>query len=90
MKSVLKSQEFCNLAAEELFSDKNTPSRGNAIQLLVSLGELGHDVSEAIWKRSAEQVRSIEMSKYLSVPPASVEIFRTPEGTLYNTAVIEQ
>lgn len=90
LKAVFKSREFCDHAVDQLFSDKSAQSRGNAIQLLVSLGELGHDVSDAIWKRSTEQVRSIDIAKYLAIPQSSVDIFKTPEGTLYNTRVIEE
>jgi len=87
----LKSDEFCHSLVDELFAkDADLPTRENAIQLVVSLGDSAHRLSEIFWERCTQALRTIDIKQCLQVDERTVGIFKTSEGTLFNTDVIEQ
>uniref|UniRef100_A0A915EVC0 Uncharacterized protein n=1 Tax=Ditylenchus dipsaci TaxID=166011 RepID=A0A915EVC0_9BILA len=87
--SFLKSEEHCEKIVEHVFAS-NALIRSNAIQMLISLGDLGHNISEVIWKNCVSLLHSIEIPTCIDVDEKNVQIFNTVEGVLVNTEVIEK
>ncbi|KAI1721194.1 protein ILITYHIA [Ditylenchus destructor] len=85
---LLNSEELCqNIVDGVLKAEK--ASRFNAIQMLVSLGDVGHKITDAIWDKCAKDLRSIDINTFLDMEDRLVEIYETPEGVLFNTEVID-
>lgn len=84
------SLEQIHLAVARIFETTNTDVRHNAIKLLMSAGDVAPHFRGAVWEHCAELLSQIDLERYLSVTEREVTIYKLPDGTLYNTDVIDQ
>jgi hypothetical protein len=52
--------------------------------------DLKNATGAELWKKAAEGLSKIQVDQYLSIDERELKIYETPEGTLYNTEVIDK
>uniref|UniRef100_A0A0N4ZKM4 Translational activator GCN1 n=1 Tax=Parastrongyloides trichosuri TaxID=131310 RepID=A0A0N4ZKM4_PARTI len=86
---ILNSEHFKKLLKERLFNYPSLTVKENSIRILGCLEFGHHDIVNFIWKYLEEYFNNISLKKYYEISEEEMEIYKTPEGVLYKTSVIE-
>uniref|UniRef100_A0A7E4ZU80 TOG domain-containing protein n=1 Tax=Panagrellus redivivus TaxID=6233 RepID=A0A7E4ZU80_PANRE len=97
LRDLVHSDDFCNLVFDRVLATKDGVLRANVIRLLMSThfqnsagDDSGAFVADRFWTRFSKEIFAIDTTLFADITPAEVGIFRTPEGKLYNEAVIDE
>ncbi|KAK6101449.1 HEAT repeat family protein [Brugia pahangi] len=74
---------------DRIFCTKDIIIQCNAIRMLMSSGGVTENIRGVIWTYCTNLLNEIDIERYVSITDREVAIYNTPDGVLYNTAVLE-
>ncbi|VIO91325.1 Uncharacterized protein BM_BM6680 [Brugia malayi] len=74
---------------DRIFCTKDMIIQCNAIRMLMSSGGVTENIRGVIWTYCTNLLNEIDIERYVSITDREVAIYNTPDGVLYNTAVLE-
>uniref|UniRef100_A0A1I7Y9J1 TOG domain-containing protein n=1 Tax=Steinernema glaseri TaxID=37863 RepID=A0A1I7Y9J1_9BILA len=89
-EAFFSDETFCRDLVEKVFATKQLDVKVNMIRLLIAEGDTSFFMNGLIWQRINELVSTIDISEYYDIPENDHFIFNTPDGVLFNTAVIDK
>uniref|UniRef100_A0A1I8EAD8 TOG domain-containing protein n=1 Tax=Wuchereria bancrofti TaxID=6293 RepID=A0A1I8EAD8_WUCBA len=74
---------------DRIFCAKDVIIQCNAIRMLMSSGGVTKNIRSVVWAYCTNLLNEIDIERYVSITDREVAIYNTPDGVLYNTAVLE-
>ncbi|KAK0398217.1 hypothetical protein QR680_002482 [Steinernema hermaphroditum] len=89
-EAFFSDEEFCQNLVEIVFATVQLDVKVNMIRLLIAEGDTSSFMNATIWQKINTLLSAIDISDYYDIPENHYHIFSTPEGVLFNTAVIDE
>ncbi|KAK0399047.1 hypothetical protein QR680_002880 [Steinernema hermaphroditum] len=89
-EAFFSDEEFCQNLVEIVFATVQLDVKVNMIRLLIAEGDTSSFMNVTIWQKINTLLSAIDISDYYDIPENHYHIFNTPEGVLFNTAVIDE
>lgn len=86
-KEWLSSEATVSSLLTTVFGCADRSVRDDALAMLVSVGS--EQMKKALWSHVEKAMAEIDHEDYIDVPERSVQVWRCPEGTLFNKEVME-
>ncbi|MCP9259641.1 hypothetical protein DINM_002573 [Dirofilaria immitis] len=72
-----------------IFSTNDMVIQCNSVKMLISSGRMTQNIRNTFWTYCTDLLNEIDVERYISITDREVAIYNTPDGVLYNTAVLE-
>ncbi|KAL4003546.1 HEAT repeat family protein [Acanthocheilonema viteae] len=85
----LLDETGARLMMDRIFSTNDTVIQCNTIRMLMSSGEVTQHIRGTIWAYCIDLLNEVDIERYVTITDREVAIYNTPDGVLYNTAVLD-
>ncbi|VDK68634.1 unnamed protein product [Litomosoides sigmodontis] len=85
----LLDEASARVMLDRIFSINDIAIQCNAVRMLMSSGEVTRHIRGIVWAYCINLLNEIEVERYVTITDREVAIYNTPDGVLYNVAVLE-
>ncbi|VDN06761.1 unnamed protein product, partial [Thelazia callipaeda] len=85
----LFDEKGTNTMIDSVFATTDCVIRSNAIKMLMTSEKVAKSIRGQVWNYCIKLLNDIDVERYVSITDRDFAIYNTPDGVLYNTAVLE-
>ncbi|GMT19301.1 hypothetical protein PFISCL1PPCAC_10598 [Pristionchus fissidentatus] len=86
-KEWISSESTVSTLLTTVLGCANRSVRDDALAMLVSVGS--EQLKKALWTRVEKGMEEIDYEDYIDIPERSVQVWRCPQGTLFNKEILD-
>ncbi|GMR42536.1 hypothetical protein PMAYCL1PPCAC_12731 [Pristionchus mayeri] len=86
-KEWISSESTVSSLLTTVFGCSDRSVRDDALAMLVSVGS--EEIKKVLWSHVEKGMEGIDHEDYIDIPERSVQVWRCPEGTLFNKEVLD-